>query len=42
MHFCIEYSATSWHTLVAGDMSVSRKVHGIAVNQGGTTEYIRP
>ncbi len=31
-----------WHTLVAGDMIVSRKVYGFAVNQGGTTDFIRP
>ena len=27
------------HTLVAGDMIVSRKVYGFAVNQGGTTDF---
>ena len=27
---------TCGHTLVAGDMSVSRKVHELFVNQGGT------
>ena len=42
MRFYAEYSATSWHTLVVGDMIVSRKVYGIAVNQGGTAEFIRP
>lgn len=25
-----------WHTLVAGDMSVSCKVHGASMKQGGT------
>ncbi len=38
-----KYSATRGHALVAGDMLVSRKVHGIAVNQGGTANMlIRP
>ena len=40
-----EYSATCWHTSVAGSMLVLRQVHGIiAVNQGGTADmiYIRP
>lgn len=33
-----------WHTLVAGDMSVSLKEHSKAVNQGGTADklIIRP
>ena len=34
-----EYSATCGHTSVAGDMLVSRQVHGItAVKQGGTAD----
>ena len=38
-----EYNATCGHTSVAGDMFVFRKVHGIAVNQGGTAnKLIRP
>ena len=38
-----EYSATCWHTSVAGDMLVSRRAHGSAVNQGGTADrLIRP
>ncbi len=36
MRAIAEYSATRGHALVAGDMSVSCKAHGIAVNQGGT------
>ena len=35
-----KYSATRGHALVAGDMIVSRKVHGIAVNQGGTANML--
>jgi len=31
-----EYNATCGHTSVAGNMSVFRKAHGFAVNQGGT------
>ena len=38
--FKSEYSATCGHTSVAGDMLVSRRVHGEAVNQGGTAEII--
>ena len=45
-----EYIATCGHTSVAGDMLVSRQVHGvISVNQGGTADnsaagivFIRP
>ena len=36
-----EYSATRRHASVAGDMLVSRKVHGsTAVNQGGTADRL--
>ena len=36
-----EYSATRGHASVAGDMLVSRKVHGsTAVNQGGTADRL--
>ena len=35
-----EYSATYGHTSVVGDMMVSRKVHGTAVNQGGTANRL--
>ncbi len=35
-----KYSATRGHASVAGDMSVSRKVHGFTVNQGGTTDNV--
>ncbi len=39
-----EYSATCWHTLVAGDMQVSRGEHRVRpVKQGGTADHlIRP
>lgn len=36
-----EYSATCGHTLVAGDMLVSYKAHGIVpMNQGGTADSV--
>ena len=36
----VKYSATCGHTSVAGDMLVSRQVHGfMAVNQGGTADH---
>ena len=35
---CTEYSATSGHTLVVRDMSVSSKEHGFPVKQGGTAD----
>ena len=41
--FRTEYSATRRYASVTGDMSVSRKVHGFTVNQGGTAnDSIRP
>ena len=33
-----EYSMTWGHTLVAGDMSVSRREYDFVVNQGGTAD----
>ena len=31
-----EYSATCWHTSVAGNMQVFRQEHASGMNQGGT------
>ncbi len=35
-----KYSATCWHTSVAGDMSVFRKARVFFANQGGTTDKL--